>query len=356
VSLAFFSLNDLGNALGMLKGVLQWAFLLFLGLWLYRKTIRHTQAEQLIKGLLVCVFALAVLWGLAHALDMPILEMVFAFTLLLVGIGLMVVFQPELRRIFLYFGHPDRLGKSLGGMAWSALSGGGAHSSTTNTDQSPHVLLGELSEAIRYLSKSKTGALIVLERESPVHNDVNYIEAGTAMDALLSTELLLTLFHPKTPLHDGAVVISPQLRLASAGVLLPLTEDPTLSWQYGTRHRAAIGLSEVSNSVGIVVSEETGHISLASSGRLERMNSPEELKKRLDLIWANDTNHSGGLAPDILRPTDLLGFENNLSTAGLSPVLGMVQDHPVKPTAVPAQGWFSRISQKIDLTRKTDIP
>jgi hypothetical protein len=121
--------------------------------------------------------------------------------------------------------------------------------------------------------------------ESPNHLGGNYLEAGTTLDARLSTEILLTIFHPNTPLHDGAVIVNPDNRVVAAGVLLPLTEDPKLSWQYGTRHRAAIGLTEVSDSHCIVVSEETGSISFVHEGMLEKMANADELKKRLEKIY-----------------------------------------------------------------------
>jgi diadenylate cyclase len=132
---------------------------------------------------------------------------------------------------------------------------------------------------VHFLSKAKRGALIVLESASSHGGD--YLEMGTLLDSKLSTELMLTIFHHNTPLHDGAVVIGPDNRLVAAGVLLPLTEDPKLSWQYGTRHRAAIGLTEISDSRCIVVSEETGSISLVEDGKLEKMTNAEELRKAL---------------------------------------------------------------------------
>lgn len=97
-----------------------------------------------------------------------------------------------------------------------------------------------------------------------------YSDVGTKLDAIISTELILTIFHPNTPLHDGAMVIE-NGRIHSAGVLLPLTEDPKLSWKYGTRHRAAIGMSEVSDAACLVVSEETGDVSITMDGILKNM-------------------------------------------------------------------------------------
>ena len=121
---------------------------------------------------------------------------------------------------------------------------------------------------------------MVLEREDDVNS---YSDVGTQLDAILSTELLLTIFHVNTPLHDGAVVISGDV-IKSAGVLLPLTEDPKLSWKYGTRHRAAIGMSESSDSACLVVSEETGDVSIALDGTLKKYEDITLLKKDLEIL------------------------------------------------------------------------
>jgi len=110
------------------------------------------------------------------------------------------------------------------------------------------------------------------------HNDV-----GTKLDALLSQELLLTIFHPNTPLHDGSVILDKD-KILYAGALLPLTEDPKLSWRYGTRHRAAIGVTEISDSVCLVVSEETGDVSIATGGNLKKYEDLGNLKADLEKI------------------------------------------------------------------------
>jgi diadenylate cyclase len=141
----------------------------------------------------------------------------------------------------------------------------------------------EIVEAVKFLRKTKQGALLVLE--SPGSGIGSYLEAGTPVDAIVTTELLLTIFHPKTPLHDGATVVNHEGRLVAAGVLLPLTEDPKLSWQFGTRHRAAIGLTEVTDSHCLVVSEETGNMSLAHQGQLNKIATLEELRKQLETVF-----------------------------------------------------------------------
>ncbi|MBY0450807.1 MAG: diadenylate cyclase CdaA [Cyanobacteria bacterium] len=234
---------------------------------IYNRFIKRSQADQIFKGLLVILASFVGLWIVVRMLNLVLLEIMFGGAIQLLIIGLIVIFQPELRRMLLYLGNPDLLNKTL----------------FQPENQKTERLIRELVDAVRFLSKSKLGALIVIE--SANNPGGNYLEAGTRLDARVTTEIILTIFQPKTPLHDGALVITPQNRISAAGVLLPLTEDPKLSWQYGTRHRAAIGLTEVSDSHCIVVSEESGHISWVHHGTLERMESPEELKKRIERLF-----------------------------------------------------------------------
>ena len=140
----------------------------------------------------------------------------------------------------------------------------------------------EITEAIKELQKSKTGALIVFERAKV---DRYYINPGVSINAAISKEIILSIFSSKSPLHDGALTIK-GTNITNAAVILPMTENPKLDWQYGTRHRAAIGFSEVSDSLCIVVSEETGGISLASGGKLQPYSSAEELSRQVDKFYA----------------------------------------------------------------------
>ena len=187
--------------------------------------------------------------------------------------SLVVIFQPELRRLLGYLGQPDIFKKSI-----------------FNLDRKKEVksLVNQITESVKHLSKSHTGALIVIQ---DMDGAENYLEVGTRLDAKVSTELLLTIFHPNTPLHDGAVVIIGD-RIIAASVLLPLTEDPNLSWRYGTRHRAAIGMSEVSNAACIVVSEETGDISIAHEGKLTKYPNVDALKAELDYLYKQPDKNS----------------------------------------------------------------
>lgn len=231
----------------------------------YVRYIRKSHAEQLLKGLFIMLLIFVGMWILANVFHLPMLEHVFAASIQILFIGLIVIFQPELRRMLLFLGQGELFGNTA--------------SSQSPEEEKAEYLIHELTETVHFLSKSKRGALIVLESTSSHGGD--YLEMGTVLDAKLSTELMLTIFHHNTPLHDGAVVIGPDNRVVAAGVLLPLTEDPKLSWQYGTRHRAAIGLTEISDSTCIVVSEETGAISMVEDGKLEKVPNAEELRKVL---------------------------------------------------------------------------
>ena len=237
------------------------AFLLLV----YQKFIKGTQSEKLVKGIFILLFA----WLFS--------EILIKFNLLILGVflrtmvsvimfGAVIIFQPEIRKFLGYLGQSNFFH---------------AHFNKKNLKEEQKVnVIKELIESVKYLSKTRTGALMVLEREEDVNS---YSDVGIQLDAVLSTELILTIFHPNTPLHDGAVVISGDT-IKSAGVLLPLTEDPKLSWKYGTRHRAAIGMSEVSDSACLVVSEETGDVSIALDGTLRKDEDITKLKKDLEIL------------------------------------------------------------------------
>lgn len=228
----------------------------------YRTYIRGTQSERLVKGIVIVLIMLLVS-KLLILMDFQIIGKFFEAIVNVILIGLVVVFQPELRRFLGYLGQQGFLAKNI-----FANNGNDDHKNQFNS-------LDELTDAVKYLAKSRTGALIVIQD----HNDSSgYMDVGTKINGLLSTELLLTIFHTNTALHDGAVIINGN-RILSAGVLLPLTEDPKLSWQYGTRHRAAIGMSEISNSLSIVVSEETGNVSIAQLGVLTKCDDLQHFRK-----------------------------------------------------------------------------
>ena len=245
------------------------AFLLLV----YQKFIKGTQSEKLVKGIFILLFA----WLFS--------EILIKFNLLILGVflrtmvsvimfGAVIIFQPEIRKFLGYLGQSNFFH---------------AHFNKKNLKEEQKVnVIKELIESVKYLSKTRTGALMVLEREEDVNS---YSDVGIRLDAVLSTELILTIFHPNTPLHDGAVVISGDT-IKSAGVLLPLTEDPKLSWKYGTRHRAAIGMSEVSDSACLVVSEETGDVSIALA--VTRNKDSIEKAKNYTPFVSDDINTLSG--------------------------------------------------------------
>ena len=208
-------------------------------------------------------------WILAEVLiriDLIILGVFLKSLITLISLSLIVIFQPELRRFLSYLGQVDFMNKSF----WD-----NSHSQEVTVD-----IVKEIIETVKYLSKTRTGALIVFQNEIDAYTTS---DVGTTLNADISTELLLTIFHINTPLHDGAVVIKGN-KIIAAGVLLPLTEDPKLSWKYGTRHRAAIGMSEVSDSACLVVSEETGDVSVCIDGTLKKYEDLTTLKTDLEKI------------------------------------------------------------------------
>lgn len=231
----------------------------------YQKFIKNTHSEKFVKGAVVLVF----LWILSEvlvALDLTILGVFIRSIVTLVALSLIVIFQPELRRFLGYLGQIDFFKRIF--------------ENDKNKEANKSIdVIKEIIEAVKYLSKSHTGALIVFQ------NDLSntYHDVGTILNADVSTELLLTIFHVNTPLHDGAVVISGS-KIISAGVLLPLTDDPKLSWKYGTRHRAAIGMTESSNAACLVVSEETGDVSITLDGSLKKYDDIPTLKTDLENI------------------------------------------------------------------------
>jgi diadenylate cyclase len=234
----------------------------------YRKFILNTQSENLVKGLFFLVFA----WIFSEILiliDLKIIGVFFKSLITLIALSLIVIFQPELRRFLGYLGQPGFIKKTF--------FTGGSYKEASENDID---VVKEIIESVKYLTKTKTGALIVFKKAM---SSMAYSEVGTDIGAKVSTELILTIFHPNTPLHDGAMVIEGS-KILAAGVLLPLTEDPKLSWKYGTRHRAALGMSEVSDAACLVVSEETGDVSICMDGLLKKYEDLTTLKTDLESI------------------------------------------------------------------------
>lgn len=265
------------NLIGLMDLSFSWTniveiFVIVLILWLfYKKFIKNTQSEKFVKGAFFLVF----LWIFSEILirfDLRILGVFLKAIVTLISLSLIVIFQPELRRFLGFLGQVDFVNKLF-------------DNSSKNKDDEKIDVIKEIIESVKYFSKSHTGALIVFQ--SDLSN--TYYDVGTVLNADVSTELLLTIFHPNTPLHDGAVVINGD-KIISAGVLLPLTEDPKLSWKYGTRHRAAIGMSEVSDAACLVVSEETGDVSVSVDGTLKKYDDLVTLKADLESILGYKTS------------------------------------------------------------------
>ncbi len=248
-----------------LKNVFEVLIIVSILMLVYQKFIKNSQSEKFVKG----AFALVFIWILSEiliAIDLPILGAFLRSVVLFVSLSLIVIFQPELRKLLGYLGQVGFINKLLSGNK-NAKSG-------KTVD-----VIKEVVEAVKYLSKTHTGALMVFQKDlSNTFKDV-----GTVLNADVSTELILTIFHVNTPLHDGAIVINGD-KIISAGVLLPLTEDPKLSWKYGTRHRAAIGMTENTDAACLVVSEETGDVSITMDGSLKKYDDIPTLKTDLENI------------------------------------------------------------------------
>ena len=239
--------------------------------YLYMKFIRNTQAEKLVRGILFFVVAAWIFSGVLISLEFNILGQIAQYILTGLLLSMVIVFQPELRKLLVHLGQTKFVAKNL-------------FTFKNNTQQEKANVVKEITEAVKYCSRVKRGALIVFQK---IEDRSLFNEVGTAINADISTELILTIFFPNTPLHDGAMVVHDD-KILAAGVLLPLTEDPKLSWRYGTRHRAAIGASEISDSACIVVSEETGDISIAVDGILKKYEDITKFKEDLEKIVVNE--------------------------------------------------------------------
>ncbi len=218
--------------------------------------IRETRAEQVLKGLAI----LLLVTYLSEVLQFSTVYWILKNTATVGVIALLIVFQPELRRALEQIGRGQLLDMLF-----------------LHDDQDFTKLINEVVHSVQNLAKTKTGALIVLERKTGI-NEV--IETGVKIDGELSEALLLNIFFENTPLHDGAVIIRGD-RIAAAGCFLPLTENSNISKQLGTRHRAALGITEISDAIAIVVSEETGVITIASNGKLTRYLDSKALREML---------------------------------------------------------------------------
>ncbi len=219
--------------------------LVFLIVYAVLKLVRGTRAAPMAAG----IGAFALLYWFAVNQDLATLEFILRGVPLYIGIAIIVLFQSEIRQVLISFGNRFRMPFTR-----------------RHRGQFGEGVYDEIVLAATTLASTKTGALIVIERGISLKN---VIDGGVKMDAELSYDLLVTIFNPTTPLHDGAVVIR-RHRVAAAACFLPLTLNPRLSKDLGTRHRAAIGITEDSDAVAVVVSEETGLISFVQAGQIRR--------------------------------------------------------------------------------------
>lgn len=217
--------------------------------------IKETRAEQLVKGIIILI----VITKLSDVMQLHTMYWLLKNAMTVGAIAILIIFQPELRRALEHIGRGKFFIKN------------------ELQEQEIENMLNEIITSVNELSKNKIGAIIVLEQETGLNE---FIATGVAIDSQISSGLIINIFIPNTPLHDGAMIIRKN-RIAAAGCFLPLTDNQNLSKQLGTRHRAALGLTEISDSLVIIVSEETGVISFARDGKLSRYLDPKSLKEIL---------------------------------------------------------------------------
>jgi diadenylate cyclase len=220
----------------------------------FLKLIRGTRAVQMGVGTLLIV----ALFYVSRLAPLQTVNWLIRNALLYVAFAAIVIFQSDIRRALAHFGQAPFF-------------------RYFNRQEAADETIEEIVVAATMLSSQKVGAIIAVEREIGLRN---YIESGIPLDATLTYDLLVTIFQPGSPLHDGAVILQ-ENRVAAAACFLPLTVNPRVSRELGTRHRAAIGLTEEGDAVAVIVSEETGYISVAIDGRIDRRLSPDELRERL---------------------------------------------------------------------------
>lgn len=228
------------------------------------KLVRETRAEQLVKGIIILIIAFALSFQFNLRMLSALFNSFFQFSVLAV----LILFQPELRRAL------EQMGRSKLGKYWTNLS---ATPPEEETVKNIRQCIESVVDVCDMFHHTKTGALIVFERQTKLGEIVN---TGTVLNAIPSTPIIGNIFFNKAPLHDGAMVVRDGMVYA-AGCILPLTKNDNVSIDLGTRHRAALGISEYSDAVIVIVSEETGTISIAVNGILRRDFTRDTLKSEL---------------------------------------------------------------------------
>lgn len=236
--------------------------LIYLLIYTFFRFTEGSRGAGILKGIaLVMIFFLVVTMILAERLQLDRISFILKFFSAASFTALIVIFQPELRRALVRLGQTPIFGALLRG------------------GREP---IAEIVKAAYRMAKNKVGALVAIEREVGLGG---YIERGVPIDGEVRSELLVTIFYPGTELHDGAVVVR-QGRIAAAGCLFPLSDNPNLGKSLGTRHRAGVGVTEETDAVCVIVSEETGAVSLAVRGQLYRGLDPKELERMLGDLYA----------------------------------------------------------------------
>ena len=255
-------MSDLGELFRSLWGVgpLFELLILWIGIYFVLRFLRGSLGLGILRGLILAGFTIYLLAQVVFervGWALPRLELLLRPSLEILVLGVVILFQPELRRAFTRLGET----KAFQRLAPDARSLGGI-----------------IAEAAERMSRRRVGALIAVERSTGLQS---YMEGSLQLDAELKPQLLESIFQTGGPLHDGAVLIR-NGRIAAAGCLLPLSENPEIGSEYGTRHRAAVGVTEDTDSLAVVVSEETGNISLAQRGELQRVRSAKDLARIVD--------------------------------------------------------------------------
>ncbi|MDO5414379.1 MAG: diadenylate cyclase CdaA [Bacillota bacterium] len=236
------------------------------------KLIKQTRAEQLLKGVILLVVAT----GLTGLLNLHTINWILKGAVSLGAVAIIVVFQPELRRALEYLGRSKIVKAPLSQM----------------DKEKGKKITAHIVKAVEAFSKDRVGALIVFEKET---NLTDIVESGTVIDAEISEQILGNIFYEGAPLHDGAVIIKDG-RVCAAGCVLPLTRSNEISKELGTRHRAGIGVTEHSDALVLIVSEETGIISMASEGHLSRFLDIKTVEKTLLNMYLNTGEVTGTMA------------------------------------------------------------
>ncbi len=240
------------------------------------KLVRETRAGQLVRGILV----LMLVWGVSYWLQLYLMQTIISYLFQFAFIALLVIFQPEIRRALEQIGRSGISGSKTRIFGLSFASG-----EAELRMQQTRRAVNAVVDAAAQMSRQKTGALIVFERKTKL-GDI--IDTGTVVNAVPSAQIIGNIFFNKAPLHDGAMIIRDG-KVYAAGCILPLTKNANISLELGTRHRAAIGISENSDAVVVVVSEETGQISVVVNGTIRRNYTRETLNSELKNLLLSES-------------------------------------------------------------------